>query len=223
MLIEKDELDVHDISLNELLKQLETQLFEEKDWKAEEKIPSGSEGLYALSCLSYLKSKRLLPFNEEPDPEESPYAPNLEHLLEYRQYKEAAVQLSFLEECQDGILPRQPSLPDLDKRPLEPLPLEDFAMILHKLMRKAAPPQQLFEPDTYTVNGQMDWILETLAQEPLKPLIFFFHPDMSKNAWVTTFLALLEMMKESKVVIGKEQAPDDVGLPEVKNCYVSLA
>src|SRR4030081_2830307 len=105
-LIKRDEIDIYDISLERITKQyLEyLQAFKELN------IDIAGEFIVMAANLIYLKSRSLLPIDQQPPDEEAeeddPRWELIRQLIEYKKFKEAAAQLHVRELEQERIFAR---------------------------------------------------------------------------------------------------------------------
>src|SRR6186997_3502454 len=105
-LIKRDELDIYDISLERITRQyLEyLQAFKELN------IDIAGEFIVMAANLIYLKSRSLLPADQQPPDEDAeeddPRWDLIRQLVEYKKFKEAAEQLHLRELSQERIFAR---------------------------------------------------------------------------------------------------------------------
>src|SRR5216117_4178847 len=105
-LIKQDEIDIYDISLERITRQyLEyLQTFKELN------IELAGEFIVMAANLIYLKSRSLLPIDQQPPAEEAeeddPRWDLIRQLVEYKKFKEAAAQLHLRELEQERIFTR---------------------------------------------------------------------------------------------------------------------
>src|SRR6187551_1484602 len=108
-LIKRDEIDIYDISLERITKQyLEyLQAFKELN------IDIAGEFIVMAANLIYLKSRSLLPVDQQPPDEEAeeddPRWDLIRQLIEYKKFKEAAAQLQIRQLRQEQIFLREPA------------------------------------------------------------------------------------------------------------------
>src|SRR5712692_5256594 len=106
-LIKRDEIDIYDISLERITRQyLEyLQAFKELN------IDVAGEFVVMAATLIYLKSRSLLPVDQQPPDEdadeEDPRWDLIRQLIEYKKFKEAAEQLHLRELKQERIFARE--------------------------------------------------------------------------------------------------------------------
>ena len=88
-LIQKNKVSIYDIPIVEIT----AQYLEAIDGIEEANLDNTSEFLVMASNLLYIKSKMLLPKNEEEEDEEDPREELARRLAEYQQFKEASKEL----------------------------------------------------------------------------------------------------------------------------------
>ena len=107
-LIKRDELDIYEISLERITRQyLEyLQAFKELN------IDVAGEFVVMAANLIYLKSRSLLPVDQQPPEEDAeeddPRWDLIRQLIEYKKFKEAAAQLQVRQLEQERIFVREP-------------------------------------------------------------------------------------------------------------------
>src|SRR6266513_1970616 len=117
-LIKRDEIDVYDISIERITRQyLEyLQAFKELN------IDIAGEFIVMAANLIYLKSRSLLPVDQQPPDEDAeeddPRWDLIRQLIEYKKFKEAAGQLHLRELEQERIFARERSVSSLLQEPL---------------------------------------------------------------------------------------------------------
>ena len=108
-LIKKEEVDIYEVNLTKLA----TQFIEYIDLMRQFDLEVAGEFLVMASTLMFIKSRELLPVEqqvavEEEDEGEDPRWELIRQLVEYRKFKDAAAQLQNLEERQENVFPRLP-------------------------------------------------------------------------------------------------------------------
>ena len=170
------------------------------------------EYLVMAAYLTHIKSRMLLPVDEDEDGEdggEDPRDDLVAHLLEYKRYKDAAEGLShapvldrdvFARECaeEEADVPRahQPlsvGLPEL---------LAAFRDILERTSRRDLIE---LEPDRLLVKDKIREILERVKTQQWITFGSLFEEDVSRVNVLTTFLALLETVKLQLVRVYQDQ------------------
>ncbi|MFL6540249.1 MAG: segregation and condensation protein A, partial [Chthoniobacterales bacterium] len=117
-LIKRDELDIYEISLERITRQyLEyLQAFKELN------IDVAGEFVVMAANLMYLKSRSLLPVDQQPPEEDAeeddPRWDLIRQLIEYKKFKEAAAQLQVRQLEQERVFVREPGNVELALPPL---------------------------------------------------------------------------------------------------------
>ncbi len=207
-LIKQEELNIYDIPITRITEQyLEyLNLMELLD------LEVAGEFLVMAATLMQIKSKMLLP----PDPttvdteEADPRAELVRRLLEYKAYKEVASQLRGFEENQSGIFSRLGALPELPPQeggdsPFTGVSLFDLISALAKVLKNM--PRDIFHQivkDEYTVAEKVQEIFDRLIKEPVVSFSRIFKEAKNRFEAITTFLALLELIRLKEVTMRQE-------------------
>src|SRR5437899_9181129 len=108
-LIKKEEVDIYDVNLT----QLATQFIEYIEVMRMLDLEIAGEFLVMAATLMYIKSRELLPVDQQvtvegEDEGEDPRWELIRQLVEYKKFKDAAAQLQVREAEQENIFPRLP-------------------------------------------------------------------------------------------------------------------
>lgn len=214
-LIEKEEIDIYDIPIARITEEYISYLatIEELD------LETMSEFLLMAVNLLQIKAAILLPepvsekaYSEENGGQAQEMKQELvERLVEYRKFKKAAQTLSQWENLQKKIYHRAQEESLEEERELEPgeISLEKLVARLQKILKKSVQEDlnQVVILEEFTVEQRMEGILE-LLKSSREPIIFdhFFLEDGNKLAIVTSFLALLELVKLKKIRIKQDSS-----------------
>src|ERR1700743_787196 len=114
-LIKKEEVDIYDVNLT----QLATQFIEYIEVMRLLDLEIAGEFLVMASTLMYIKSRELLPLDQQvqtdgEDDGEDPRWELIRQLVEYKKFKDAAAQLQALEARQENVFPRLPIKPEFE-------------------------------------------------------------------------------------------------------------
>src|SRR5213083_1201969 len=109
-LIRKEEVDIYEVNLTRLA----AQFIEYIDTLRLLDLEFAGEFLVMAATLMYIKSRELLPTDqqaqvEEDEEGEDPRWELIRQLVEYKKFKDAAAQLAVLEARQEDIFPRLPA------------------------------------------------------------------------------------------------------------------
>ncbi len=203
-LIKQDEIDIYEISLERITSQyLEyLQAFKELN------IDIAGEFIVMAANLIYLKSRSLLPLDQQPPDEDAaeddPRWDLIRQLIEYKKFKEAAGQLQVRALEQERIFARSGIGPGIFE--LAPLRLGEvgiFQLInafqtVIKRMEAREDLRELFG-EHFTVSDKIDEILQRMSEGAALKFSELFAEMASRVEVVVTFLALLELIRLKQV------------------------
>ncbi|MDI6736294.1 MAG: segregation/condensation protein A [bacterium] len=200
-LIKKEELNIYDIPVAKITKQyLEyLTLMEALD------LEIASEFLVIAAMLLSIKSRMLLPKHQltegEDDAEEDPRLELTKKLIEYKKYKEAADKLgqrfSFYQQIYTHPYPYELETQETD---LVECDLFELLKALQKILKEKEGTMKI-SVSNVSLEEKMEYLQKLLAGE--EKILFFdlFKETRNKMEVVTTFLALLELIKLKKVCV----------------------
>jgi len=201
-LIKQDEIDIYDISIERITRQyLEyLQTFKELN------IELAGEFIVMAANLIYLKSRSLLPIDQQPPAEEAeeddPRWDLIRQLVEYKKFKEAAVDLHLREVEQETIFAREAS-PMLSENPLRLEEVGVFQLInaFQSVIKRIEARQEVQEifGERFSVSEKIDAILRRVAAGATVRFSDLFGAIVSRVEVVVTFLALLELIRLKQV------------------------
>ncbi|WP_080874330.1 segregation/condensation protein A [Oceanobacillus timonensis] len=220
-LINQYEIDIYDIPVAQITQQYMDYIHTMQHLE----LNIASEYLVMASTLLAIKSQMLLPKQEleeeEMDDEaymEDPREELMHRLIEYRKYKEAAETLKEKEANEQHVYTRSPVVFDFK----DVLPentnagnasIFDMVDALKKMMQR----NQWKEPQD-TVIQRMDIPIEKRMEEVLQQVknsktgvpFHTLFPDSTKSYIVSTFVAILELMKKREVYAMQEKAFEEL-------------
>ncbi len=203
-LIKRDELDIYDISLERITSQyLEyLQAFKELN------IDVAGEFIVMAANLIYLKSRSLLPADQQPPEEdaeeEDPRWDLIRQLIEYKKFKEAAAQLSARQQEQERIFGRggTTGLAQITA-PLRLGEVGIFQLInaFQTVIKRIEAREDLREifGEHFTVSDKIDTILQRVSNGGSVRFSELFAAMASRVEIVVTFLALLELIRLKQI------------------------
>ena len=200
-LIKKEEVDIYDVNLT----QLATQFLEYIEMMRLLDLEIAGEFLIMASTLMYIKSRELLPKDQQvqvegEDEGEDPRWELIRQLVEYKKFKDAAAQLQRREIEQENIYPRLPCKPEFEETPALDKPtasLFDLLNAVSSILRRFGERDQareIFE-DRWTVSEKIEHILQLLAERNQMKFSELFSDATNRSEVVVTFLALLELIR----------------------------
>ncbi|MCL4787401.1 MAG: segregation/condensation protein A [Verrucomicrobia bacterium] len=205
-LIKKEEVDIYEVNLTKLA----TQFIEYIEMMREFDLEIAGEFLVMASTLMYIKSRELLPVDQQVqvEGEEEGVDPRWElirQLVEYKKFKDAAAQLQVLEARQEGVFPRVPARLEFETDAPAPKPDVSIFDLLNavnailKRFEKRDTARDIFE-DKWTVSEKIEAILRVLGSCETVRFSELFEDATSRSEVVCTFLALLELIRLKQLV-----------------------
>ena len=206
-LIKKEEVDIYEVNLTKLA----TQFIEYVDLMRQFDLEVAGEFLVMASTLMYIKSRELLPVEqqavvEEEDEGEDPRWELIRQLVEYKKFKDAAAKLQTLEERQENVFPRVPGKIEFES---EAAPaksevgifdlLNAVNAVLKRFQEKEAGTREIYE-DKWTVSEKMEFVLKTITERTSVKFSELFAAAANRSEVVCTFLALLELIRLKQLV-----------------------
>src|ERR1700689_2403812 len=195
-LIKKEEVDIYDVNLT----QLATQFIEYIEEMRLLDLEIAGEFLVMASTLMYIKSRELLPLEQQVETEgedegQDPGWELIRQLVEYKKFKDAAAQLQTLEARQENVFPRLPAKPEFEtEAPGKPdVSLFDLLNAVNAILKRVAQApdsRDVFE-DKWTVSEKIEHLMKAIAEKPRLRFSDLFEGAMSRTEVVVTFLALL--------------------------------
>lgn len=195
-LIRRSKIDVKDIFLSDITEQYLKSISDIGSLDLEK----ASDFIEIAACLIECKSKQMLPKVEDPvDDEETPEKELIRRLEEYKLYKEASVKMK--EQETTGLHFRDPD----DKVGKPRLVLNDMNIgglvgalqkLFGKLEQKTKDNQlKSIQRDRFTVEDKIAQIMEIFALNEQVRFEELFDNDYNKSEIITTFQAMLELLK----------------------------
>ncbi len=168
-----------------------------------------AEYLLMAALLAEIKSRTLLPRQtQEDDDEEDPRAQLILKLQEYERYKEAAESIDELPRLGRDFYSTAVEPPELETTIPDPdVDLKELLIVFAEVMHRA----DMFKThqvmrEKLSTRERMAQVLERLQSESFVPFIQLFTVEEGRLGVVVTFLALMELIKESLVEIVQNEA-----------------
>ncbi len=193
-LIQKQEIDLLSIPINELTQQLA---------QKKASIDTCSDSMSQTATLLLLKSLKLLPAEPlmaEDETLTDNRAGLIEQLIAFCRLKEASKELAKKEEKQFAHFLREPVV-QTPQRPtgLTELSLQQLATHFQDLLKRQAAKFSKIEDEQWSVGRVIDSLKNLLKQGS----VFFdslFNDQKCQIEWIVTFLAILELMKKGELI-----------------------
>jgi segregation and condensation protein A len=201
-LIRKNELDIYDIPIAEITGQYLAYL----DIMRELDLEVASEFLVMASTLMYIKSRMLLPVDEEEEEVEGedPREELIRRLIEYQKYKRAAEELAGMPVLYHDIFVRPEGKAETDISTEEPYIeatifqlMDAFQGVLAEADRRT--PVEVTR-ETFTMEDGIELIVSRLTVQPSESFNGLFSGLDSRRKIITVFLSLLELIRRGRLI-----------------------
>ena len=170
-----------------------------------------AEYLVMASMLAEIKSRMLLPRPVATDDEDDPRAELVRRLQEYEQFKQAAEDMEALQRLERDIHLTSIDIPQMDiDVPLPDVVLSDLVNAFRDVVNRAEQfASHHVEREPLSVRERMVMVLERLRADEFTSFTDFFEPSEGRMGVVVSFIAILELLKESmiEIVQSKPYAP----------------
>ena len=198
-LIRKQNIDILDIDVAKISEQYTSYI----DLMDALQIELAGDYLVMAAYLAELKSRMLLPRPEEQKDEEDPRAELIKRLQEYQRFKSAAEKIDTMPRIDRDFYAAQAQLPEFAlETPLADIPLEGLTLALAEVMRRVEQSQaHLINYEELSTRERMTHILERMRNEAFIEFTTLFNKEEGKIGVVVTFLAILELLKDSLIEI----------------------
>jgi segregation and condensation protein A len=211
-LVKKEEVDIYQVNLTKIA----TQFIQYIDVMRQLDLEVAGEFLVMAATLMYIKSRELLPIDQQPVVEEEedledPRWELIRRLVEYKKFKDAAADLQLRESVQENVFARVAG--KIEFAPEGPAPKPDVSLfdlinavgaILRRVQEREKP-RDVFE-DKWTVSDKIEHLVKLVKERPRLRFSELFADNTTRLEVVTTFLALLELIR-LKVLVACQPEP----------------
>lgn len=197
-LIRRQNLDILDIPLAEITRQY----VEYIEMMKELQLDLAGEYLLMAAMLAEIKSRMLLPRNEEDEEdEEDPRAELVRRLQEYERYKRAAENIAALPRMERDLRQAQAEVTERKVEINPPdLTMKEMLLAFKDVLARAEMFARLHvQREPLSVRQRMSEILLKLGDDQFVDFKDMFDPREGRMGVVVTFIALLELLKESVI------------------------
>ncbi|MCU7959874.1 MAG: segregation/condensation protein A [gamma proteobacterium symbiont of Bathyaustriella thionipta] len=204
-LIRRQNLDILDIPIADITHQYVAYI----EMMQNMRLELAADYLLMAAMLAEIKSRMLLPrINEEDDEEGDPRAELIRRLQEYERYKQAAEDIDALPRMGRDLFQVDVELnaPVHNKKPVD-VDLKELLLAMKEVLQRAdlyGHHQIQLEP--LSVRERMSQVLAKLKSDHFVEFSSLFEYSEGRLGVVVTFLALLELIKESMVDMVQEKA-----------------
>ncbi len=204
-LIRRQNIDILDIPVAEITRQY----VEYIELMKEVQLDLAAEYLLMAAMLAEIKSRMLLPRSEDmEEDEDDPRAELIRRLLEYERFKTAANDISQLPRMERDTF--QASAEPHDRRVVVKLPdltLKELVVVFKDVAARAEMFAHLHvSREQLSVRQRMSEVLEKIRQSDFKTFSDLFNPAEGRMGVTVTFLAILELLRESLIEVVQAEA-----------------
>jgi segregation and condensation protein A len=204
-LIRKDNLDITDIPVAEITRQY----IEYIELMQEMQLELAGEYLVMSAMLAEIKSRMLLPrpAGDEED-EDDPRAELIRRLQEYERYKQAAEDIDALPRLGRDVFQASALAPEQKVVRLPPeVELKDLIAAFQEVMQRASMyAHHHVQMEALSVRERMSIVLSKVSTTQFTSFSELFTPEEGRMGVVVTFLAILELVKESLLELTQAEA-----------------
>ncbi len=197
-LIKRQNIDILDINVADITDQYMAYV----ELMQAAQFELAAEYLVMAAMLAEIKSRILLPREEEAEEdEEDPRMQLIRRLQEYERFKQAAEGIDELPRMHRNLFPVSAILPVIQRETPDPeVELQEVLVALSRVLQRA----DMFEHhhiqmETLSTREKMSEILAHLSQHNFVPLVSLLKKDEGRLGVVVTFLAVMEMIKDSLI------------------------
>jgi segregation and condensation protein A len=204
-LIKKQEVDIYEVNLT----QLATQFIEYIEVMRILDLEIAGEFLVMASTLMYIKSRELVPVDqqvevEEEDDGEDPRWELIRQLVEYKKFKDAAARLQELEARQEDVYRREAPKPVFETEPQKPdVSIFDLINAVNTILKRVAQREgesrEIFE-DQWSVSEKIEMLVRIISEKARVKFSDLFEGATSRTEVVVTFLAMLELIRLRQII-----------------------
>ena len=198
-LIKRENIDILEINVADITDQYMTYV----ELMGAAQFELAAEYLVMAAMLAEIKSKILLPRDEDEIEEVDPRMELIRRLQEYERYKQAAENIDSLPRLDRDLHSAQATLPVIERVQLNPdVDLTDVLQALSNVLRRA----DMFghhhiQLETLSTREKMSEILANLSSSDFVSLTSLISREEGRLGVVVTFLAIMELMKDALIEI----------------------
>jgi segregation and condensation protein A len=211
-LVRKQDIDIYDIPIAKITAQYLAYVENLKHLD----VDIAAEFIYMASLLIHIKSKMLLPRDPDaPAEQEDPREELVQRLLEHEKFKNAAQMLMQKQQIEEAVI-SNPSMKEFkDAEGTEPelaADVVDLVRTFQQILERAkSRPVLEVDEETVTVGQMIEFFRRRLLMEdrpiPLKRLLQHI---TSRHALISSFLALLELVRLQAILLRQERVFGEV-------------
>ena len=204
-LIRRQNLDILEINVAEITRQYMGYI----DLMTAIQLELAAEYLVMAAMLAEIKSRMLLPRQSvDDDDEEDPRAELIRRLQEYERFKTAAEDMDEIPRMGRDVHQASAEAPDRKQaKPHPDVDMRELLTALGEVLRRA----EMFEShqvqlEKLSTRERMSLVLDRLQDQQFVPFVSLFKDTEGRLGVVVTFLAIMELIKESLVEIVQSES-----------------
>ena len=204
-LIRRQNIDILDIPIAEITRQY----VEYIELMKEMQLELAGEYLLMAAMLAEIKSRMLLPRPEaEEEDEDDPRAELVRRLQEYERFKKAAEDLSDLPRLERDVYVASADAPERKvTTKLPDVTLKELLLAFHDVLKRAEMFSNLHvHREPLSVRQRMSEILSRIKSSSFSGFADLFDPEEGRMGVAVTFIAILELLRESLVEVVQAEA-----------------
>ena len=220
-LVKKEEVDIYEVNLTKIA----TQFVEYLEMMRELDLEVAGEFIVMASTLMYIKSRELLPVDQQvqaegEEEEEDPRWELIRQLVEYKKFKDAAGQLQTREAEQENIFPRLPGKLEFESDQPPPRPevslfdlIGAVSQVLKRFQQRNENLRDIYA-DKWTVSEKIELLRRTIGGGRSVRFSELFEHTTSRSEVVVTFLALLELIRLKFLKVSQPEPFSEIEISE---------
>ena len=215
-LIRREELDIYDIPIGHVTEEYMKFIKEARELN----LDIAGEFVVMAATLMVIKSRMLLPVDRRNASSEGgdeewvdPRLDLVRQLIEYKKFKDAALKLELMEAKRQNAFDYGGGRPKFEKTAadaktaLANLDLYDLLTAFQEVIARANEiPHEELKGIRYSVPDKMDYVLDRAKTEGQVSFTTLFEPTAAKGEIIVTFLALLELLRQHRVIVYQNDA-----------------
>ena len=202
-MIKRQNLNILEINVAEITRQYMSYI----DLMEAMQLELVAEYLLMAAMLAEIKSRMLLPRQEVAE-EDDPRSVLIRRLQEYERFKQAAEDIDSLPRLGRDIFMASAQEPDLKKvRPYPEVLIQELLVELSNVfLRVDMNKSHKIDLEEISTRERMSRVLSMLNGENFVPFVDLFDLDEGRIGVVVTFLAIMELIKESLIEIVQSES-----------------
>jgi segregation and condensation protein A len=212
-LIRHHKIDIYDIPIVLITEQYNRYL----DAMTELDLEIAADYVYMAALLIHIKSKMLLPRDEEAETAEDPRAELVDKLLEYQRFKSVAETFAELDVVRMGVWSRPPSPPpggeekEVDMSEVSLFDLIDAFRTALVRYKRDHPQAIELTRTVHKVSDKMREMVEQLREKSPIRLLWYLE-GRERGELVAIFLAMLELVRLGGITLGQSESFGEIAI-----------